>query len=204
MAVSDQNPRKALLEAMARSCFERGYTDTRVEDLLEATRLSRGEFDRHFKDKEECGVAAVEEVLTEGIGIVSKAFTGDVSESESTLQALQGLLDRFAERPEKGSLALTDSRQRMPRAAYERYAGGFAILIAMLDRLRADGGGFDAPPRAALAALGGAEAVIRREIAAGRAARLPQLLPDLIYSAVVPFLGQRDALRIARQGRDRL
>jgi AcrR family transcriptional regulator len=198
----DQDPREALLEAMSRSCFERGYTDTTIEDLLEATGLGRSEFDRHFRSKEECGVAAVEAVLGEGIAIVGNAFTGDTSETESTLRALYGLLRRFADRPDKGSLALTDSRQRMPRAAYERYAGGFAILIAMLDRLRAEAPTqVEAPPCAAKAALGGSEALIRRELALGRADNLPALVPDLIYSAVVPFLGQADALRVARQAR---
>jgi AcrR family transcriptional regulator len=197
------DPRGALVDAMSRSCFERGYADTRIDDLLEETGLERAEFDRQFRSKEECAVAAVEAVLKEGIAIVSTAFTGDTSETESTLRALQGLLERFSRRPDKGSLALIDSRQRMPEAAYERYAGGFAILIAMLDRLRSESAeGGQAPPTAAKAALGGSEALIRREIARGRAAGLPRLLPDLIYSAVVPFLGQREALRVARQARN--
>lgn len=78
-------------------------------------------------------------------------------------------------------------------------------MIAMLDRLRADGAsGSEAPPQAARSGLGGAEAVIRREITHGRAATLPRLLPDLIYSAVVPFLGQGEALRLTRTARDLL
>lgn len=195
------DPREVLVEAMSRSCYERGYTDTTIEDLLKASGLSRADFDRCFPSKEECGVAAVEAVLAEGIAIVSNAFTGDTSDSESTLRALLGLLERFAGRPDKGSLALTDSRQRMPRAAHDRYAGGFSILIAMIDRLRSESPeGEESPPSAARAALGGSEALIRRELALGRAADLPLLLPELIYSAVVPFLGQREALRMARQG----
>lgn len=193
--------REALIEAMARSCMERGYMETTVEDLLAETGLDRAEFDRHFIDKEDCGVAAVEAVLSAGIEIVSVTFTGDMSEGESTMRALLGLLDLFAARPEMGSMAMTDSRQRMPRAAFDRYDGGFAILRAMLDRLRSQGGeGSAAPPCAARGALGGAEAVVRREIAQGGAARLPALVPDLIYSALAPFLGQREALRISRQG----
>lgn len=198
---SGDDRRRAFLDAMARSCYERGYTDTTVEDLLAETGLSRTDFERHFPDKEACAVAAVELVLTAGIGIVSSAFSGDRAEGESTLRALLGLLQLFAERPEMGSLAMTDSRQRMPLPAYERYAGGFAILHAMLDRLRADAAGHEPPPAAARAALGGSEALIRRELACGRAAHLPRLAPALIYSALVPFLGQEEALRIARQGR---
>ncbi len=197
------DPRAALIEAMARGCYERGYTDTTVEDLLAATGVTRTEFERHFADKEACAIAAVEVVLAEGIAIVSTSYSGDMAEGESTLRALLGLLALFAERPEMGSLAMTDSRQRLPKAAFERYAGGFAILLAMLDRLRADAPAVETEPpaSAARAGLGGAEALIRRELAQGRAATLPDLAPQLIYSALVPFLGQTEALRFGREAR---
>lgn len=194
--------REALIEAMASSCMQRGYLDTSVEDLLTASGASRSEFDRCFAGKEACGIAAVEAILAEGMKTVSVSFTGDISEAEIAVRAVLALLELFAERPAMASLAMTDSRQRMPAAAFERYAGGFAILRAMLDRLRSDHRiGAEAPPCAARGGLGGAEAVVRRELAEGRAARLPELLPDLIYSALVPFLGQQEALRIAAQAR---
>lgn len=190
---------QALIEAMAQSCMERGYTDTTIQHLLAETGLDRSEFDRHFPDKEACAIAAVDSILGEGLATVAGAFSGDISEGEIALEALLSLMELFAERPAMGSLAMTDSRQRLPRAGYERYEGGFAILIAMLDRLRSDcNTGFEPPPCAALAAVGGPAAVIRRELAHGNAADLPKLLPDLIYSAIVPFLGQPEALRLAR------
>lgn len=195
--------RRTLVEAMARACFERGYTDTTIEDLLRETGLGREEFERHFADKEDCAVAAVEVVLGEGLAIVSRSFAGDTAESESALRSLFGLLEFFAEEPAFASLALVDSRQRLPRSAHARYAAGFAILIAMLDRLRTDNpAGVEPPPCAAKAGIGGAEALIRRELAHGRAASLPGLVPDLIYSALVPFVGQTEALRIRRQARN--
>jgi hypothetical protein len=59
--------------------------------------------------------------------------------------------------------------------------------------------------------VGGAEAVIRREIVAGRREELPRLLPDFIYGATVGFLGQEEgflgqeeAMRLSRQGRELL
>lgn len=196
------DPRALLVGAMAESCMERGYLETTIEDLLAATGLTRADFDRHFADKEACGGAAVDEALAAGIAMVSEAFTGDVSEAEITLQALVGLLGLFARRPAIGSLAMVDSRQLMPDVLHQRYVNGFAILRAMLDRLRSESElAGKAPPCAARGALGGGEAIVRREITRGRAAELPNVLPDLIYSAMVPFLGQREALRLSRQAR---
>jgi hypothetical protein len=60
------------------------------------------------------------------------------------------------------------------------------------------------PAPAARAVLGSAEAVVRREIVAGRIDSLPRLLPDFTYGAMVPFVGQEDALKLSRQARELL
>jgi hypothetical protein len=46
--------------------------------------------------------------------------------------------------------------------------------------------------------------VVRRELIAGRPESLPGLLPDFVYAATVPFLGQEEATRLARRGRELL
>jgi AcrR family transcriptional regulator len=195
------DPRAALIDEMARSCLEHGYLETTIEGLLAGAGLTRADFDRHFASKEECALAAVETILSEGMATVSTAYSADRSERESALRSLRSLLELFASDPARASLAFTESRQMMPAAASERYRSGFAILTAMLDRLRADARKSAAPPQAARAAIGGGEALVRREIAAGRGSELPRILPDLVYSATVPFLGQAEALRLARQAR---
>jgi hypothetical protein len=65
----------------------------------------------------------------------------------------------------------------------------------MIERARGPDSAGAEMPGAVRAALGGAEAVVRREIATGRAARLPRLIPDLLYSVLVPVLGRSEALR---------
>lgn len=194
--------RRALVAAMARSCAERGYEETAVEDLLAATGLSRGDFELHFADKEQCAMAAVDAILSDGMSAVSIAYSADTSERDSALMALRLLLRLFAERPAFAGLAFIDSRQAMPSGGRERYEAGFAILTAMLDRLRADSdGGERLPPLTARAAIGGGEALVRRRLATGRGSELPATLPDLVYSATVPFLGQEEALRLVRDSR---
>jgi len=192
--------REALIEAMARSCIDRGYAETTIEGVASSAGCSPSDFHRHFETLEECALAAVDTILAEGMRCVASAYGADHSESESALQALKAMLELFASRPAFASLAFIDTRQAMPSRAHERYRWGFAILTAMLDRLR-EGGGNPAPPSAARAAIGGGEALVRRELAAGRGDRLPRFLPDLVYSAAVSFLGRREALRLAREAR---
>lgn len=200
--VEPGDERAALVEAMARSCAERGFAATTVELLTAEAGCSREDFFRHFDDLEDCALAAVEVILAEAMAAVASSYSADHSEWESALASLKSLLELFSRRPAFARLAFIDSRQAMPARANDRYRSGFAILNAMLDRLRSTGSGeAEAPPGAARAAIGGGEALVRRELSAGRAEGLPRILPDLVYSATVPFLGQPEALRLTREAR---
>ncbi|MGH2975534.1 MAG: hypothetical protein ACRDLL_11795, partial [Solirubrobacterales bacterium] len=55
------------------------------------------------------------------------------------------------------------------------------------------------PSSAGRAALSAAESLIVGQILAGNTARLPELLPDVVYIATVPYLGQEEALRQSRE-----
>ena len=78
------------------------------------------------------------------------------------------------------------------------------MMAAMLDRTRGWANFRQQPPAASRAALGGGEALIRRELALGRAEGVPALMPDLIYIAAVPLLGQPEGLRLAAKARKML
>lgn len=192
----EHSSREALIAAMARCCAEHGYEETTVEQLVAAAGCSESGFYRHFADKEECALAAVETILSEGIARVAAGYSADTSEWESALNALAQLLELFSALPAFARLAFIDSRQAMPPAASDRYKEGFAILAAMLDRLREGEG---VPAVAARAAAGGGEALVRRELVVGGGTELPAILPDLVYIATVPFLGQKEALRLSRR-----
>ena len=55
------------------------------------------------------------------------------------------------------------------------------------------------PTSAARAALAAAESLIVGQILTGNTARLPELLPDIVYITTLPYLGQEEALRQARE-----
>jgi AcrR family transcriptional regulator len=186
--------RERLVAAMAASCAERGYARASVEEVLSRSGLSRAEFDRHFAGKADCALAAVDEILAETTQAITGAGSPEVADWRFLLGATLSLLELLAARPSYARLALIEARGAMPAAAYERYAAGIRVIVAMLDRVRAYAAP-GAPASAGRGAVGGAELLIRRELIAGRAEDLPKLLPDIIYGTVVPFLDQQEALR---------
>jgi AcrR family transcriptional regulator len=190
-----------LIAAMAASCGEHGYAAASVEDVVSRSGLSRSDFNRHFIDKADCALAAVDQILAETTQVVGAARAPEVADWQFLLAATQALLELMAARPSYARLACIEARSAMPTDAYDRYTAGIRVIVAMLDRVRAYAA-LSAPPSATRGAIGGAELLIRRELIAGRAERLPELLPDIIYGTVVPFLDQREALRYAELARE--
>lgn len=61
------------------------------------------------------------------------------------------------------------------------------------------------PPRSAIiGALGGAELLMRSEIASGRRDRVMALIPGFAYLATLPYLGRAEALRLSQRAAELL
>jgi AcrR family transcriptional regulator len=193
--------RERLIAAMAASCAERGYRRASVEDVLARSGVDRAEFDRHFAGKAECALAAVDQILAETTQAVVGAGEPELADWRFLIGATRALLELLAARPSYARLALIEARTSMPPDAHDRYAAGIRVIVAMLDRVRSYAI-LSAPASAGRGAVGGAELLIRRELLAGRAEHLPELLPDIIYGTVVPFLDQHEALRYAALARE--
>jgi AcrR family transcriptional regulator len=195
--------RERAVRAMAELCAERGYRETTVEALIERAGLSRASFESMFKGGlEECLLAAENAILGEVVRVVADTYSPDRSEWESGIAGIGAILELMAANPSFARTGYIVVRQAGTERAKDAYEAGITLIVAMIDRLREYGDReIQPPPGAARAALGGAEALIRREIDSGRAAELPRHLPDIVYAATVSFLGQEEALRLARRSR---
>jgi AcrR family transcriptional regulator len=198
------NERERMLVALAELCAEQGYAATTGEQVAARCGLPASAFTAAFADFEAGARAAIDAILAEVLATLGASYSSDRAERDSYLLAIKAILELLAAKPAFAHVSFICARQMGPPRLDEGLEAGARMLSAMLDRLVDDVGGEPRPPRAARAALGGAEAVVRREIAAGRAAELPRLLPDFVYAATVPFLGQEEALRLARRGREML
>lgn len=203
--ISDRDPlapseRERAVWAMARLCAERGYEETSVEDVLELAEMDRQSFELHFDGKEACGIAAVNAIMGETMTVVAASYSPDRSEAESGVAGIEAILELMEASPDFAYVGYITSRQMAGTDARKVRDSGVGFLCTMLDRLRFYAPEKAAPSTAAVGAFGGAEALLRREVAAGRTENLKRLLPSLVYSATVPFLGQEEALRLSRQG----
>jgi AcrR family transcriptional regulator len=187
--------RDRILQAMADSCAERGYSETTIGAVVESAGVSRDSFDSHFADKEDCALAALNKIISETLTAVSMA-DGESLEPERRMLQIKAIVELMFARPSYARLGFIQARQGATQRAHDSYASAAHVLALMMERVPGSGAG--PPAGAARAALGGAEAVVRRELAARRDRRLQELLPDFVYAALVPFVGQKEALRQSR------
>jgi AcrR family transcriptional regulator len=192
--------RERVLRAVAELCAERGYRETTAAAIIERAGSSEPAFRKMFGGVEECMVAALNAITAQTLAEVSSTYSVDLSEWDSGMLGIKAILELMAAHPSFAYLGYIGARQMATPRVAEVYRTATQMLSVMIERLW-EYSELDVQPRhAAGAALGGAEAVVRAKIVAGRGSELPSLLPGLIYGASVPFLGQEEAMRLARRG----
>lgn len=192
--------RDRLIRASAELCAVRGYDEIDDAEVAARAGLPLARMRQLFPEgKGESLAAAQNAILLEVVSAVGRGYSADRSEWENVIHGVNAVLELMAANPEFAYLGYVFSRQMSPERIRGINQAGHRMLEAMLERGWEYSSSADQPASAALGVLGGAQAIVRREVAAGRAERLPALLPDCVYVATVPFLGQAEALRLARE-----
>jgi len=195
----EHSQRERMLNAMARSCSTKGYGATTIADVCAGARVSRATFYDLFKDKEDCFHAAMELSLADAMGRIVAVYSPDKPWATMVRDAAAAFLELLAGRPAFARMALVEAPASGERA-FELYASGKRVLQSLLERGRDDPVEEIAiPSSAGRAALSAAESLIVGQILAGNTARLPELLPDIVYITTVPYLGREEALRQSRE-----
>lgn len=186
--------RRRIVDAMIASCAEKTYAATTIADIVSRASISRTTFYKRFDSKHECFEAALDSCLEQLRQAASGAHSAGDSPSEAVRKAIAAMLELMAAQPELAQLVMGEAVAIEPAVAI-RYR---RIAIPALERLWDEAG----EPRGAHADLklsfGRAQVLVYNQILAGDTARLPDLLPDLLYIALLPFLGHEDALRQAQ------
>jgi AcrR family transcriptional regulator len=188
--------RQRLLDSMAALCAEQGYAAATIAKIVKGAGVSRATFYELFRDKEDCFVATMEEGLRRLVGAVMPAvYAPSESMVDKVREVVSALLDYLASDPDYSITAMVEAAAGGERA-FERYSAGTQIITSLLDQARAiPSTGGRLPSTTARAVFGAGESLIANEMMNGRVDRVPQLIPDLVYLSLVPYVGQEEALR---------
>jgi AcrR family transcriptional regulator len=187
----ERSQRGRILDALVTCVGEQGYPGTRVTDLIARSGVSRKTFYEHFADKEECFLAAYDASVELLMGGVAAAYEAEREWTAAIRGALAAFLGFLAEHPHLTRLCIVDVHAVGTRGLARRDAA-VRRFYYLLDAGRADA------PRAlpgltAEAVTGGMYEIVYGRVLRDAIAELPSLLPELMYWAMMPFLGHAAA-----------
>lgn len=164
---------------MVACCDRQGFANTGVEDLLEASGLSRGTFYAHFSDRFECFAATEAEILRLTFSALERRLQDEGDPERRARGALEAFVDLLVTQPAAAKTCLVDYFMAgvpgmLPMAAaIERVT---ALARRSLEEIQV---GVAMPAELARAIVAGFHKVIYNRVASRRTAELPDLVPEL-------------------------
>jgi AcrR family transcriptional regulator len=173
--------RVGLTLAMIEAVAEKGYRETTVADVIKHARLSRKTFYEHFANKQECFLAAYDEIAARAIRRMEQAYREADGWPGRVEAAIRALFEAAVENPGAARLLLLEinalgavgvERRERSSVHYERF---------MRDALELAPGRGTVSDAVLKAIVGGLQRVLCRRVLRGEdSAGLLALVPDLV------------------------
>jgi AcrR family transcriptional regulator len=187
MATDIESRRDAILTAMVRVVGRKGYDPTSVADVIEEAGTSRTTF--------------YERLVDQVFDTIVAECDGERPWVSRVRKGLETLIQIFALEPELARTAVVEvaaagaDARKLHWDAVNRFKG-------YLEAGRELEPGKELPEQISVMAVGAVSGLIFDELVAGRAEQLPELMPDLLFAMLVPYLGPgaaADEMRRAAQ-----
>jgi AcrR family transcriptional regulator len=188
-----QNQRERILAAVADVTSAASYAELTVEGIIVTAGVSRRTFYEHFKNKDDAFLAAYDEIaalLVQRVFVAQDAVSGF---AEKAVVGLGTFLDFLASEPAFARMCIVEVLAAGQEAITRRnnVMKAFADLIDHNAREMLDDGVSTALTAETI--VGGIYEVVYGRVLRGEIKELPALLPELAYSALLPYLGPETA-----------
>jgi AcrR family transcriptional regulator len=187
--------REHLLETMLDELGEKGRDGFPLRAVLGALGITDDEFATEFGDIDTCLDAAYEHLTAR----IEKAVRlgcagvwplgGEPRWPDRVRAGLELLLAELAEDPLRAHTLIRSypALGNHAQARYQAFVEGFAPLLTSGREFSGVADGL--PDSIEMLAVGAAEAILFEEVASARTVELPALMPSILFSVLVPFLG---------------
>jgi AcrR family transcriptional regulator len=200
--------RAMIVEALIEVAAERGYGETTIELVLERAGLDRPAFDRHFRGKYDCFLSAWQQLNEECLETMVRAYESQEEWPDRLRAVANQVIRGLSEDPCRASFGIEVLASG--DAARARRDMTMRVIASLIDAGRQEMDDPDAVPHTTAEALAGsAYGQIYSRVVRGTVEDLPELVPQLMSAAVMPYLGveaamdelSRDSDAPARYGR---
>jgi AcrR family transcriptional regulator len=176
-----RNQRWRLLAAMVAAVEERGYERTTVADVVERSGVSRTAFYRHFENREQCFVTAVDAILDFSLAGVEAAYeaAADKTWDERLIAALETLIEQVVEQPAAARVSMLEVYVAGREAVDHADRGAVAFEEMLEEGYGESPEHAGLPPSVLRGIVGGVRKVIAGHAVRGEEQRLPEIRPQL-------------------------
>jgi len=185
--------RAQIVEALIEVAADHGYGETTIEMVLERAGVERAAFDRHFRGKYDCFLSAWQELNDECLETMVRAYESCEEWPDRLRAVAYQVIEGLRHDPSRASfgvevLAAGD-------AARARRDMTMRVIASLIDAGRQEMEDPEAVPHSTAEALAGsAYGQIYSRVVRGAVDELPDLVPQLMSAAVMPYLGIEAAM----------
>jgi AcrR family transcriptional regulator len=174
---AERNQRERLFGAMVASVAEKGYEGTTVADLVDLSGVSRSAFYRHFEDKKDCFLAAIEALVGPALKTIEAAL--EDGDPEAGRRAFETLLGLIVAQPASAKMCFVEVYAAGPEgvALIDRTLASFERLVGRV--FDATPGREGMPREIVRALIGGIQKVIHKRLYRDQPQELNELAPEL-------------------------
>ena len=190
---SAASERAQLIEALIEVAAERGYMDTSIELVLTRAGLDRPAFDRHFRGKYDCFLSAWQEMNEECMASLMHAYNSAQDWPDRLRAVAHEVVGSLCDEPNRANFAV--EVLAAGDAARARRDMTMRVIASLIDAGRKEMDDPESVPHTTAEALAGsAYGQVYAKVVRGDTEDLPQLVPQLMSAAVMPYLGVEAAL----------
>jgi AcrR family transcriptional regulator len=187
--------REQLLELMLDELGEKGRKGISLPDVLARADVSEADFAAEFDDLDACLDVAYDQLTARIERAVRLGCAGawppgaDPGWPDRVRAGLEALLAELTDDPLRARTLIRayPSLGNRAQVRYQSFVNRFGPLLT--GGREFSGAADQLPASVEMLAVGAAEAIVFEEVASGRAEGLPKLLPSILFSVLVPFLG---------------
>jgi AcrR family transcriptional regulator len=183
------------MAAMLDLAFEHGYDAVSVDLVADRAGASREDFSAIFASKEDCAVAVLEELAADNVRTVQAAYDRQDQWPDSLRAAAYAQADWILENPKRVRFGMVEMlwAGELTKAIRDSTFRHYSAMV--------DGGRAVAKDPASIPAftaegtIGSITQMFAKRLQRGPAVDPYEFIPDMMYLAVLPYLGEEAARR---------
>jgi AcrR family transcriptional regulator len=194
-----KNQRERIVDATAAIVAEKGLAGLTIPEIARRANVSHQTFYEMYPTKDDAFLGAQKVGLHQALGITVQAYEAQGEDWPMGVAAgIRALLDYLASEPAHAHLTVVDTFGASPLATEIRDTGLHAFA-AYLQPGYHYASSRSVPGIAPEAIAGGIWQVLHNHIEHERVEDITGLAPQLVYTALAPFIGGKEAGRVARK-----